>query len=231
VRFLSSFGSAISEIAQAARAVAQTNGNAMKRGFDIVVSALVLLVLSPVLLVVAALVRLRLGSPVLFRQQRPGLHGKPFAFTKFRTMSNAVDSHGRPLPDAQRLTDFGRALRSWSLDELPQLFNVVRGEMSLVGPRPLLMEYLPLYSAEQARRHEVRPGITGWAQVNGRNAIGWDEKFRLDVWYVDNRSFLLDLKILAMTAARVFGRSGIAAEGEATMPRFEGNGRAGGGRP
>ncbi|HTV71964.1 MAG TPA: sugar transferase [Rhizobiaceae bacterium] len=196
----------------------------MKRGFDIVVSALALVLLSPVFLAIALLVRAKLGSPVLFRQTRPGLSGKPFLLMKFRTMKNASDASGRPLPDADRLTGFGRFLRSTSLDELPELVNVLKGEMSLVGPRPLLMEYLPLYSAEQARRHEVRPGVTGWAQVNGRNAISWEEKFRLDVWYVDNRSFALDAKILAMTVGRLLTRSGISAEGEATMPRFTGSG-------
>lgn len=200
----------------------------MKRAFDITVSALVLVVMSPVLAVVALLVRLNLGSPVFFTQQRPGLRGVPFRMIKFRTMRDANGRDGRPLPDAERLTGFGRTLRALSLDEFPELINVLKGDMSLVGPRPLLMDYLPLYSAEQARRHEVRPGITGWAQVNGRNAIGWDEKFRLDVWYVDNRSFALDLKILAMTVAKVLTRSGISAEGEATMQRFEGSGSRGG---
>ncbi|MBX3575927.1 MAG: sugar transferase [Rhizobiaceae bacterium] len=203
----------------------------MKRLFDIAVSAFALLLLAPVLAIVALLVRARLGSPVFFTQQRPGLRGRPFRMIKFRTMRDAVGADGRPLPDSERLTAFGRVLRSLSLDELPELFNVLKGDMSLVGPRPLLMDYLPLYSAEQARRHEVRPGITGWAQVNGRNAIGWDEKFRLDVWYVDNRSFWLDLKILAMTAAKVLTRSGISAEGEVTMPRFQGSGRAVGQEP
>jgi lipopolysaccharide/colanic/teichoic acid biosynthesis glycosyltransferase len=198
--------------------------DAMKRGFDIVVSALALVLLSPVFLAVALLVRAKLGSPVLFRQVRPGLSGRPFMLMKFRTMKDASDASGRPLPDADRLTGFGRFLRSTSLDELPELANVLKGEMSLVGPRPLLMDYLPLYSTEQARRHEVRPGVTGWAQVNGRNAISWEEKFRLDVWYVDNRSFALDARILAMTVGRLLTRSGISAEGEATMPRFTGSG-------
>ena len=170
----------------------------------------------------ALLVRLKLGSPIFFRQQRPGLRGKPFTMYKFRTMRDVVDARGQPLPDGERLTRLGRFLRSSSLDELPELFNVLRGDMSLVGPRPLLMEYLSRYSPEQARRHEVKPGITGWAQINGRNAISWEKKFKLDVWYVDNRSFWLDLKILLMTVQKVFRREGISAVGEATMPRFEG---------
>ena len=194
----------------------------MRRLVDTVAAAMILLLLSPVIAVIALAIRLRMGSPVLFRQVRPGLGGKPFEMIKFRTMRNALDRHGAPLSDAERLTKLGHFLRSASLDELPELWNVVKGDMSLVGPRPLLMEYLPLYSPEQARRHEVRPGITGWAQVNGRNALSWEEKFALDVWYVDNRSFRLDLKILAMTVAKVLGRSGISAEGEATMPRFTG---------
>lgn len=181
-----------------------------------------LLVLSPIIAVVAVLIRWKLGSPVLFRQVRPGLCGRPFEMIKFRTMRDALDRAGQPLPDSERLTGLGRALRASSLDELPELWNVVRGDMSLVGPRPLLMDYLPLYTPLQARRHEVRPGITGWAQVNGRNALGWDDKFRLDVWYVDNRSFWLDLKILALTAWKVVRRDGISAAGEATMPRFTG---------
>ena len=167
-------------------------------------------------------IRQQFGKPVLFRQTRPGLEGHPFELLKFRSMKNERDSHGHLLSDDKRLSDFGRWLRSTSLDELPELWNVLRGDMSLVGPRPLLMEYLPLYSPEQARRHEVRPGITGWAQVNGRNAISWEEKFRLDVWYVDNHSFWLDLKILFLTVVRVFQRSGISAEGDATMPKFTG---------
>lgn len=199
----------------------------MRRLLDIGAAGTVLLLLSPVIAAIAVAIRLRMGSPVLFRQLRPGLDGKPFEMVKFRTMRNALDRHDAPLSDADRLTGLGRFLRSTSLDELPELWNVVKGDMSLVGPRPLLMEYLPLYSQEQARRHEVRPGITGWAQVNGRNALSWEEKFALDIWYVDNRSFRLDLKILAMTVAKVLGRSGISAEGEATMPRFTG---ANGGR-
>lgn len=195
----------------------------IKRVFDITVAGTALALLAPLLVPLAALIRFKLGSPVLFRQIRPGLHGEPFQMVKFRTMRDAVDEAGKPLPDAERLTRFGRLLRSTSLDELPELWNVLKGDMSLVGPRPLLMEYLPLYSAEQRRRHEVRPGITGWAQVNGRNAISWDEKFRLDVWYVDNRSFLVDLRILALTVRKVFAREGISGQGEATMSRFTGS--------
>lgn len=195
----------------------------IKRLFDVVVSAMGLLLLSPIIAVVAWQVRRKLGSPVLFRQVRPGLNGKPFEMVKFRTMRDAVDALGNPLPDSERLTPFGAFLRSTSLDELPELWNVLKGEMSLVGPRPLLMEYLPLYSAEQYRRHEVRPGVTGWAQVNGRNALSWEEKFKLDVWYVDNRSFWLDLKILFLTIKKVFIREGISGEGEATMSKFTGS--------
>ncbi|HET8655869.1 MAG TPA: sugar transferase [Longimicrobiaceae bacterium] len=195
----------------------------MKRLLDVVVSATVLLLLSPVLLATALAVRLGIGSPVLFRQERPGLHGRPFTMVKFRTMRDAVDRAGHPLPDAARLTRLGRVLRSTSLDELPELWNVLRGEMSLVGPRPLLMEYLPLYTAEQARRHDVRPGVTGWAQVNGRNALSWEEKFALDVWYVDHRSFRLDLEILLLTAKKVFAREGISQQGQATAERFRGS--------
>lgn len=181
-----------------------------------------LLVLALPLLVLVLLVRWRLGSPVFFRQQRPGLHGKPFHMVKFRTMTDARDAEGKLLPDAERLTKLGQFMRSTSLDELPELWNVLKGDMSLVGPRPLLMEYLPLYSSEQARRHEVRPGITGWAQVNGRNALSWEEKFALDVWYVDHRSFWLDVKILFMTVKKVLVRDGISATGEATMSKFTG---------
>jgi len=179
-------------------------------------------VISPIILLVAIFIMVRMGTPILFRQTRPGLHGKPFQMIKFRTMANKTDPQGNPLPDAQRLTSLGRFLRSSSLDELPELWNVIKGDMSFVGPRPLLMEYLPLYSAEQARRHEVRPGITGWAQVNGRNAISWEEKFSLDVWYVDNHNLLLDLKIFWLTLRKVVVREGISAEGEATMTRFTG---------
>ena len=196
-----------------------------KRFFDFSASLAALLLLSPVLLLLALLVGVKLGSPVFFTQTRPGLHGQPFEMIKFRTMTNARSADGALLPDAERLTRFGRFLRSTSLDELPELWNVLKGEMSLVGPRPLLMDYLPLYSPEQARRHEVKPGITGWAQVNGRNAISWEDKFQLDVWYVDHQSFWLDLKILFLTVKRVFQRSGISAYGEMTMPRFTGNNR------
>lgn len=182
-----------------------------------------LLVLSPVLLGVAYMVRKNLGSPVLFRQVRPGMHGKPFEMIKFRTMLDAVDAQGNVLPDEVRLTSFGRFLRSTSLDELPELWNVLKGDMSLVGPRPLLMEYLPLYSAEQARRHEARPGVTGWAQINGRNAISWEDKFKLDVWYVDNQSLWLDIRIIFLTIKKVVVRDGISAEGEATMSKFTGS--------
>ena len=194
----------------------------MKRLMDIVLAGLALVLLSPVVAAIALLVRLKLGRPVLFRQVRPGLHARPFTILKFRTMLDACTAEGEPLPDCERLTPFGRWLRSTSLDELPELWNVVRGDMSLVGPRPLLMEYVPLYSPEQARRHDVRPGITGWAQINGRNALSWDEKFALDRWYVDNHSLWLDLRIIAATAGSVLGRRGISAEGEATMPRFTG---------
>lgn len=195
----------------------------MKRLFDILVSLGLLLVLALPLLLLAGVVRRKLGSPVLFRQVRPGLHGRPFMMVKFRTMTNECDVSGELLPDALRLTTFGRFLRASSLDELPELWNVLRGEMSLVGPRPLLMEYLPLYSLTQAKRHEVRPGITGWAQVNGRNAVSWDERFALDVWYVEHRSLWLDLRILWRTVCKVLVREGISAQGEATMARFTGN--------
>ena len=195
----------------------------MKRVFDFLASAIGLVILGVPLALLAWQVRRKLGSPVLFTQVRPGLHGKPFRMVKFRTMTDARDASGALLPDAQRLTPFGRFLRSSSLDELPELWNVLRGEMSLVGPRPLLMEYLPLYSPEQARRHEVRPGITGWAQVNGRNAISWADKFALDVWYVDHRSLWLDVRILWLTVRKVLVRDGISAAGEATMPKFEGD--------
>jgi lipopolysaccharide/colanic/teichoic acid biosynthesis glycosyltransferase len=194
----------------------------IKRLFDIVASALGLLLLSIVIAVVAWKIRRKLGSPVLFRQVRPGLDGKPFEMIKFRTMRDAVDAQGNSLPDAERMTPFGSFLRASSLDELPELWNVLKGDMSLVGPRPLLMEYLPLYSPEQYRRHEVRPGVTGWAQINGRNALSWEEKFNLDVWYVDNRSLWLDLKILFLTIKKVVVRDGISAEGEVTMPKFTG---------
>ncbi|MFT3759925.1 sugar transferase [Thauera sp.] len=195
----------------------------IKRFFDVLSSALVLMALSPVIILLAWAIRRKLGSPVFFRQIRPGLHGKPFQMIKFRTMRDAVGPGGQPLPDAERMTPFGSFLRSSSLDELPELWNVLMGDMSLVGPRPLLMEYLPLYSSDQARRHEVRPGVTGWAQVNGRNTLSWEEKFRLDVWYVDNQSFWLDLRILVFTVKKVFVREGISAAGEATMPKFTGS--------
>ena len=194
-----------------------------KRLFDLFASALGLLLLSPVIAVLAWQIRRKLGSPVLFRQTRPGLHGKPFQMVKFRTMRDAIGPDGQPLPDSERMTPFGSFLRSASLDELPELWNVLKGDMSLVGPRPLLMEYLPLYSPEQARRHEVRPGITGWAQVNGRNAISWEDKFKLDVWYVDHCSLWLDLRILWMTVRKVLVRDGISAEGQATVEYFRGN--------
>lgn len=195
----------------------------LKRVFDLVLTVPGVLVISPLLLVLALMVRLKHGSPILFCQTRPGLHGEPFKMYKFRTMTDERDAAGNLLSDARRLTRFGKFLRSTSLDELPELINVLKGEMSLVGPRPLLMEYLPLYSEEQARRHAVRPGITGWAQVNGRNAISWDDKFKLDVWYVDNQSFLLDIKILWLTFAKVFKREGISQEGEVTMTKFMGS--------
>ncbi|MEH6413552.1 sugar transferase [Pseudomonas sp. CGJS7] len=197
----------------------------LKRFIDICASLCALILLSPVMAVVAWNIRKKLGSPVLFRQVRPGRDGKPFEMIKFRTMRDAVGSDGQPLADAERMTPFGSFLRASSLDELPELWNVLKGDMSLVGPRPLLMEYLPLYSQEQSRRHEVRPGVTGWAQVNGRNALSWDEKFKLDVWYVDNQSFLLDLKILFMTIKKVVVKEGISAEGNVTMSKFTGNKR------
>ena len=193
-----------------------------KRAFDIIVSLVGLIVAGPALLIVALLVRIFLGSPILFRQLRPGLNAKAFEILKFRTMTDAVGSDGALLPDKDRLTAFGRFLRSSSLDELPELWNVLKGEMSLVGPRPLLMEYVPLYNETQMRRHNMRPGITGWSQVNGRNAIGWDEKFALDVWYVDNQSMSLDLKILIMTVASLVRREGINASENVPMPKFTG---------
>lgn len=195
----------------------------MKRLFDFISALFGLMVLLPVTVVVAIMIRCKLGSPVFFRQIRPGKDGKPFRMVKFRTMLDALDAQGNPLPDSERMTTFGQFLRSSSLDELPGLWNVLKGEMSLVGPRPLLMEYLPLYSKEQYRRHDVRPGVTGWAQVNGRNAISWEEKFKLDVWYVDNRSLCLDLKILFLTIKKVLVRDGISGEGEVTMSRFTGS--------
>lgn len=195
----------------------------MKRLFDVLFAVMTLLLLALPLLSLIWLVRNKLGSPVFFRQTRPGLHGKPFEMVKFRTMTDERGPDGLLLPDAVRLTSFGRFLRSTSLDELPELWNVIKGEMSLVGPRPLLMEYLPLYTSEQARRHEVRPGITGWAQVNGRNGISWEDKFILDVWYVDNRRLWLDIKILWLTVRKVLVRDGINTPGDTTMPVFKGN--------
>ena len=197
----------------------------VKRFLDIVGSITGLIIFSPILAIVAFILYLRMSTPILFRQVRPGLHGQPFRMIKFRTMLDAVDDHGIALPDAQRLTRLGRFLRSTSLDELPGLWNVLKGDMSLVGPRPLLIEYLPLYSPQQARRHEVRPGVTGWAQINGRNALSWDEKFALDVWYVDNQSMALDSRILWLTIKKVIVRDGISATGEATMPKFTGSGK------
>ena len=194
----------------------------MKRIFDGVVAGLALILLSPILLAIAAFVRWHLGTPVFFRQQRPGLNGVPFEIIKFRTMTDDVDSDGWPLSDSERLGAFGRFLRSTSIDEFPELINILKGEMSFVGPRPLLMEYLPLFSREQARRHNVRPGITGWAQIHGRNELDWETKFALDVWYVDNRSFALDLQILALTVLKVLKREGINAVGAATATKFSG---------
>jgi len=198
--------------------------DALKRVIDVLGASTALVVLSPLLAVVAVLVRVRMGPPVLFRQLRPGREGRPFELTKFRTMTDQRGPDGTLLPDAQRLTALGRFLRRTSIDELPELVNVVRGDMSLVGPRPLLMEYLPRYSAEQARRHEVRPGVTGWTQVNGRNELTWDEKFALDVWYVEHRSTRLDLEILGRTVSQVLGGQGVSAPGHATMEPFRGSG-------
>lgn len=196
----------------------------MKRLLDVLIASVATLMFALPLLGLIGLVRQKLGSPVFFRQTRPGLNGKPFQMVKFRTMTDERAPDGQLLPDAVRLTPFGRFLRATSLDELPELWNVLKGDMSLVGPRPLLMEYLPLYSPDQARRHEVRPGITGWAQVNGRNALSWEDKFKLDVWYVDHRSVWLDFKILWLTVRKVLVREGISAEGEATMRKFTGSG-------
>ncbi len=195
----------------------------MTRLFDLLISTLLLILLSPLLLVLALLVRLKLGRPVFFTQERPGLHGKLFMLHKFRTMRDLYNNEGKPLPDEERLTRFGRFLRASSLDELPELFNVLKGEMSLVGPRPLLVAYLERYTPEQARRHEVLPGITGWAQVNGRNALTWEEKFKLDVWYVDHQSLWLDIKILFLTLWKALKREGISAPGSATAPEFMGS--------
>lgn len=194
----------------------------MKRLLDFVVSLSCCFLLCPIFLILAVLVRTFLGSPIIFRQKRPGVDGKPFEMYKFRTMTEGKDVAGNLLPDSERLTSFGRFLRSTSLDELPELLNIIKGDMSLVGPRPLLMEYLDRYSPEQARRHDVRPGLTGWAQVNGRNAISWEEKFQYDVWYVDNQSFILDLKIIFLTIIQTLKRDGISQEGHATMPVFYG---------
>lgn len=195
----------------------------LKRFVDIFVSACGLLILSPIILIIAWQIKRKLGSPVIFQQIRPGKNENPFNMFKFRSMRDAIDVNGNPLPDDQRMTSFGKLLRSTSLDELPGLWNVLKGDMSLVGPRPLLVEYLPLYNAEQARRHAVRPGITGWAQVNGRNAISWEDKFKLDVWYVDNQSFILDLKVLILTVKKVLVRDGITCDGEVTMSKFTGS--------
>jgi lipopolysaccharide/colanic/teichoic acid biosynthesis glycosyltransferase len=195
----------------------------MKRIFDLSLSTLALMLLSPLIIIISILVRIFLGGPVLFCQTRPGLHGKPFKMYKFRSMLSAKDDKGNDLPDNLRLTTFGKILRASSLDELPELFNVLRGEMSLVGPRPLLTEYMPLYSANQLRRHDVLPGITGWAQVNGRNTLSWHDKFEYDVWYVDNHSLLLDIKILYLTVKKVIARDGINGNGEATTSKFKGN--------
>lgn len=194
----------------------------MKRLFDILATAVGLTLLFPAIAILCFLVKKNLGSPIFFRQIRPGKDGKPFEMIKFRTMRDAIDKEGNPLPDSERLTPFGQKLRAMSLDELPELWNVLKGDMSLVGPRPLLMEYLSLYTKEQYRRHEVKPGVTGWAQVNGRNAISWEEKFKLDVWYVENQSLWLDIKIIILTLKKVFIKEGISAEGEATMAKFTG---------
>ncbi|RKG42766.1 MULTISPECIES: sugar transferase [Acinetobacter] len=194
----------------------------IKRILDIAIASTALILLSPVYFIVAHKVKKNLGSPVLFRQVRPGLHGKPFEMVKFRTMKDALDAQGNPLPDSERLTPFGKMLRATSLDEMPELWNVIKGDMSIVGPRPLLMEYLPLYNHEQAKRHNVRPGITGHAQVNGRNAISWEKKFELDTWYVENQSLWLDFKIMLKTVKKVIAKDDISAEGEATMTKFTG---------
>lgn len=195
----------------------------LKRLLDIIIASIALILLSPLYFYVAHKVKKNLGSPVLFRQLRPGLHGKPFEMIKFRSMKDAIDAQGNPLPDSERLTPFGKMLRSSSLDEMPELWNVIKGDMSIVGPRPLLMEYLPLYNEEQAKRHLVRPGMTGHAQVNGRNAISWEEKFKLDTWYVENQSVWLDFKIMLKTVKKVLAKDDINAENDATMPKFNGN--------
>ena len=195
----------------------------LKRILDVVIASTALVLLSPVYALVAYKVKKNLGSPVLFRQTRPGLHGRPFEMIKFRSMKDALDTAGNPLPDSERLTPFGKMLRATSLDEMPELWNVIKGDMSIVGPRPLLMEYLPLYNSEQAKRHEVRPGITGYAQVNGRNAISWEKKFELDTWYVNNQSFWLDFKIMLKTVKKVLAKDDISAEGDVTMHKFTGS--------
>ena len=194
----------------------------LKRILDVVIASTALVLLSPVYALVAYKVKKNLGSPVLFRQTRPGLYGQPFEMIKFRSMKDALDTAGNPLPDSERLTPFGKMLRATSLDEMPELWNVIKGDMSIVGPRPLLMEYLPLYNSEQAKRHEVRPGITGYAQVNGRNAISWEKKFELDTWYVENQSLWLDFKIMLKTIKKVLAKDDISAEGEVTMHKFTG---------
>ncbi|HDR4371773.1 TPA: sugar transferase [Bacillus cereus] len=194
----------------------------MKRLFDVLVSSILIVLALPILLILAILIRVNLGSPIIFKQQRPGMYGKPFYLYKFRSMSDERDKEGNLLPNHMRMTKFGNVIRKFSLDELPQLINVLKGDISLVGPRPLLMEYLNLYTKEQARRHEVRPGITGWAQVNGRNAISWEEKFELDVWYVNNHSFILDMKILFLTALKVVRTEGVNKSENITMPKFTG---------
>jgi lipopolysaccharide/colanic/teichoic acid biosynthesis glycosyltransferase len=203
--------------------VMSTFGGVAKRFFDITFSIIAIIVFAVPMLIIAVLVRIFLGTPILFRQERPGLKGKAFQMLKFRSMTDAIDSNGNLLPDADRMTGFGRVLRSYSLDELPSIWSVLKGDMSLVGPRPLLMEYLDLYSPEQARRHNMRPGITGWAQVNGRNALSWNEKFALDVWYIDNWSMMLDCKILILTATKVLRKENISLSGHATAEKFEGN--------
>ena len=199
----------------------------LKRLFDLILCLILFILFIPVMIILALTIRVKMGSPVIFRQQRPGLQGVPFFLYKFRTMSNVFDGQGNLLKDEQRLTNLGRLLRKYSLDELPQLLNVIKGELSFVGPRPLLMAYLERYSVEQTRRHEVKPGITGWAQINGRNAVSWEEKFKLDVWYVDNQNFWLDMKILGMTLIKVLKSEGISSDGSATMPEFMGSGSKG----
>jgi sugar transferase EpsL len=194
----------------------------MKRMFDFVVAFMLIMLLWPIMMIIVILIRIKLGSPILFKQQRPGMHGKPFIIYKFRTMKQLADKNGKLLDDSLRMTGLGTFLRKYSLDELPQLFNILKGDLSLIGPRPLLMEYLPLYSKEQTRRHDVRPGISGWAQVNGRNAVSWEEKFQYDVWYVDNQSFLLDMKIMWMTLIKVISSEGVTQEGSVTMEKFRG---------